>query len=184
MRAFILAALGGLFGMMACLTSESGVVQAASGTPTAIIVNPAAPTSAKGRLALSARLTTADGKPLSNQSITFFLHVDLFGDREALLGVATTDSTGLATISYQPAQAGRQTIAARFAGVSDFATSNASAEIQVDQAVPALQDEPLPFAGLRERLPAGLVVLVMSVWVVLLGVFVGTVRGIRRATQP
>jgi hypothetical protein len=182
MKALSLAALSSLVGVALTLALLPGGAHAqTTAAPTAVTLSPAAPTSMKGQLALSARLTTADGKPLSGQEIDFFVPVELFGSLEAFVGSATTDSTGQATLGYQPAQAGRQTIVARFTGSSSYATSEASAEIQVGEVVPAIKAEPLPFAGLRDWLPVAMVALVLIVWGVLLGVFLGTVRGIRRA---
>jgi hypothetical protein len=182
MKVLNLAALLALLGAAVALSTGPSAVRAQEVVaPTAVTLNPAAPTSVKGQLALSARLATADGKPLSNQEIEFYVPVDLFGSREAFVGAATTDSTGLATLGYQPAQTGRQQIVARFAGVSSYARSEVIADIQVNEAVPAFKTEPLPFAGLREWLPASLIGLVLVVWAVLLGVFVDTVRRIRQA---
>jgi hypothetical protein len=182
MKALSLAALSSLVGAALTLSLlPAGAHAQAAARPTTVTVGPAAPTSLKGQLALSARLATEDGKPVSGQEIEFLVPVELFGNREAFVGSATTDSTGLATVGYQPAQSGRQTVVARFTGGSAYATSEASAEIQVGEVVPAIRTEPLPFAGLRDWVPAVLVALVLTVWGVLLGVFLGTVRGIRRA---
>lgn len=149
--------------------------------PTSVTVSQPTPTTVRGQLALSARLTTADGKPISGQDIEFYVPVQLFGSREAFIGSATTDSTGRATLLYQPAETGKQGIVARFVGVDALAPSKASADIQVSEALPALKTEALPFAGLREWLPLALLGGVLVVWAVLLGVFLGTVRGIRQA---
>lgn len=184
MKALSLAALASLVGAALTLSLlPVGAHAQANARPTTVTVGPAAPTSVKGQLALSAKLTTEDGKPVSGQEIEFLVPVELFGDREAFVGSATTDSTGVATLGYQPAQPGRQMIVARFVGGSSYATSEARAEIQVREVVPAIKSEPLPFAGLRDWLPFGMVALVLVVWGVLLSVFLGTVRGIRRAAE-
>jgi hypothetical protein len=182
MKALTLAALSSLVGIALALSLLPARAYAQTSTrPTTVVISPAGPTSVKGRLALSARLLTAEGKPVSGQELDFLVPVELFGNREAFVGSATTDATGLATLGYQPTQAGQQTIVARFAGSPDYATSEARAEIQVGEVVPTIRAEPLPFAGLRDWLPTMLVALVLIVWGVLLGVFLGTVRGIRRA---
>jgi hypothetical protein len=182
MKALLLVALSSLVGMSLTLATLPRDVHAQTAAiPTTVTLGPATPTTIKGQLALSARLTTADGKPVSGQEIDFLAPVELFGSREAFVGSAITDSTGRATLGYQPAQAGQQTIVARFTGGPSYATSEASGEIQVGEVVPAIRTEPLPFAGLRNGLPVVLVALVLVVWGALLGVFLGTVRGIRRA---
>ena len=181
MRTLVLAAVASLLGCTLALGPSPQRAHAQAGAPTVVTVGPATPTSAKGQLALSAKLTTADGKPLNGQQIDFYVPVELFGDRQAFVGTATTDSAGGVTLGYQPAQVGRQAIIARFAGGAAYAASEASAEIQVGEVVPAIKTEPLPFTGLREWLPLGMLALVVLVWGVLLGVFLGTVQGIRRA---
>jgi hypothetical protein len=173
--------LAAVLGCALALGSLPQRAQAQVAAPTVVAVGPATPSSAKGLLALSAKLTTADGKPLSGQAIDFYMPVELFGDRDAFVGTATTDSAGGATLGYQPAQVGPQTIIARFSGVAAYAASEARAEIQVADVVPAIKAEPLPFAGLREWLPLGMLALVVLAWGVLLGVLLGTVQGIRRA---
>jgi hypothetical protein len=178
MKRIMLAALLGCALVVGSLPQRA---QAQAAAPTVVAVGPATPSSSKGLLALSAKLTTADGKPLSGQAIDFYVPVELFGERDAFVGTATTDSAGGATLGYQPAQVGGQTIIARFNGVATYAASEARAEIQVSEVVPAIKAEPLPFSGLREWLPIGMLALVVLIWGVLLGVFLGTVQGIRRA---
>lgn len=184
MKALSLAALASLVSATLTLSLlPVGAYAQANDRPTIVTVGPATPTSVKGQLALSAKLATEDGKPVSGQAIEFLVPVELFGDREAFVGSATTDSTGVATLGYQPAQLGRQVIVARFTGGSGYATSDARTEIQVGEVVPAIKAEPLPFAELRDWLPFGMVALVLVVWGVLLNVFLGTVWAIRRAAS-
>jgi hypothetical protein len=181
MNALGVTALSWLLGIVLALTLAPVRVDAQAAASTTLALSPAAPTTVKGQLSLSAKLMGDDGKPLSGQEIDFYVPVELFGSRDAFIGTATTDSTGLAMLGYQPAQVGRQPIVARFVGTASHAPSEASGDIQVSEVVPAFKAEPLPFAGLREWLPGGLVGLVLIVWGVLLGIFLGTIRGIRRA---
>jgi hypothetical protein len=134
---------------------------------------------AKGHLTLRATLATAAGAPASEKTISFYEHVDLFGGRDALLGSATTDSTGYAAIDYQPVETGSQTITVRFIGDSQLAGSEVSSNIDIRDAAPVYTPEPLPLATVRQWLPLGLASLVLATWVVLLGVAVRTIRGIR-----
>src|SRR6185437_10518477 len=50
-----------------------------------------------GQYLLTATLTTQDGKPINNVTVSFYEQAQLFGTREALLGTAITDSTGSAS---------------------------------------------------------------------------------------
>lgn len=134
---------------------------------------------AKGQLLLSATLATVDGKPLSDRRVDFYLPVELFGAREATLGSATTDSTGVAYLLYLPAQLGPQTVKASFPGADGYANSVASQTIQVTDVETPFEPEPLPLASVRQWLPIGVGLLVVSTWVVLLGVFLRTALGIR-----
>ncbi|MFN8524164.1 MAG: hypothetical protein U0821_13780 [Chloroflexota bacterium] len=152
-----------------------------AGAPSKLQLAPAQPSSAKGRLTLAATLTTAEGKPLSNQSVDFYQHVDLLGPRESYLGSGTTDSTGRAAVSYQPSQKGQQKITARFHGAEGLAGTSASGEIQVSDVVSPFPEERLPFAPIRGLISIGIAALTLGFWVVLIGVLLSTVLGIRAA---
>jgi Big-like domain-containing protein len=136
---------------------------------------------AKGHLTLRATLSDEAGKPVTGKLVSFYEHVQLFGGRDALLGSATTDSTGYVAIDYQPVETGSQTIKVQFSGDDELATSSASSNITVNDATPLYSPEPLPLAGVRQWLPLGLASLVLATWAVLLGVSLRTIRGIRSA---
>jgi hypothetical protein len=141
-------------------------------------------TRVKGQYALSATLSTADGKPLNGREVAFSEQGELLGQRQAALGRATTDSTGVAVIAYQPAAAGRQTITVRFAGGGGYAPSTATAEVQVAEAVPPLAPEPLPLAPVGWWLSIGTVSLVAATWAVLLWALLSSVTGMRALARP
>ncbi len=140
-------------------------------------------TRTKGQLVLSATLFDADGKTISDESISFYQKVELLGPRESFLGSATTDSTGVAGLVYEPAEQGRQTIVARFSGTTKYAASNTNAVIEVREAVPPFESRPLPLASIREWFPIGLGTAVLATWAVLLGGFLNTVLGIRAVSR-
>ncbi len=136
---------------------------------------------AKGHLTLRATLSDQAGKPVTGRLVSFYEHVQLFGGRDALLGSATTDSTGYTAIDYQPVETGPQTIKVQFNGDDELAASEASSNITVTDATPVYWPEPLPLAEVRQWLPFGLASLVLATWAVLLGVSLRTIRGIRSA---
>jgi len=139
----------------------------------------------KGQLILTATLTTADGKPVSDQSIRFFEQVTFMGGpREALLGTATTDSTGVAAIQYQPAQKGTDQIVARFASSGDYQAAEAHLSLDVNEVVAPFTTQPVPFAAVGTGLSVAFALLVVGACAVLLGVFLRTVIGIRAAARP
>jgi hypothetical protein len=136
----------------------------------------------KGHLTLRVTLTDGGGAPLNDRSISFYEQTNAFGQRDALLGTAVTDSSGYAAIDYQPAEAGSQLIKVRFLGDDQLAASDASSTIQVRDLVPPYSPEPLPLATVRAWLPLGLASLVLATWAVLIGVSLRTILGIRGAT--
>jgi hypothetical protein len=153
---------------------------AAKGAPTTLQFDGATRTRTKGFLELSATLTDANHKGISKRVISFYQQVDLLGTRDALLGTAETDSTGSAALTYQPAEEGQQTIIVRFAGDDTYAASEASDTIQVTNAVPPYAPTPEPLAGPARWLPRVLGLLVISVWLLLFGVFAVTAWGIKK----
>lgn len=138
----------------------------------------------KGQLILSATLTSADGKPLSDRSVTYYQAVDLFGSRDALLGSATTDSTGNATLLFIPAQPGSTKLKARFEGNPQFKRAEAEEVEQVSDAVVPFRQQAPPLAVVATWASYGVGVLAFAAWAVLLGVLLRTAVGIRRAASP
>ena len=138
----------------------------------------------KGQLILTATLTSADGKPITNQPITFYESVTFLGQpREALLGTATTDSTGVAGILYQPAQKGSNLILVRFAGSTAYQASQAQTNLDVDEVVSPFAVETVPLAAVGTGLTVAFAVLVVGAWAILLGVFLRTITGIRATAR-
>ena len=146
-----------------------------------LTLDPPTRTSKPGQLVLSATLVGPNGKLLADQQIQFYQRVDLFGQREALLGASSTDSSGVAVLVYEPVERGRLSLVARFAGDASLAKAESTASVDVIDTTEALPTEPLPFAALRPWLPFGIGGAVASVWLVLLGVFALAVVKIRAA---
>ena len=138
---------------------------------------------AKGHLTLRATLTSAEGKPLGDRAVNFYQRVMLFGERDALIGTGTTDSTGYVAIDYQPVEDGSQMILARFLGDPSAGPAEASNTIQVRDSVPVYAPPPLPLASVRQWLPLGLATLVLATWAVLIGVTARAVLGIKGARR-
>ncbi|MCC7104975.1 MAG: hypothetical protein IT307_07510 [Chloroflexi bacterium] len=153
------------------------------GSPVTLKLNTPTRTSAAGQLALSATLTTSAGKPLNDRAVDFYQKAELFGPRDAFIGTAETDGTGVAVLLYEPALRGRQTILARFAGATGYAAAETTVVIDVRDPAEAYEPEPLPLAGLRDRLPLIFGGIVFLVWAILFGVLISTARGIKLAGQ-
>ena len=167
-----------------CLASASAALaQSKPGSPTTVNFEQPTKGSQKGHLTLSATLKGPDGKPVSSAPISFYQATSVFGDRDALIGSAVTDSSGEAAIDFQPARAEKLSVKARFAGNSQLATSEGSTTYEVKDVVPIYETQPLPLASVRQWLPVGLGTLVLCTWAVLLGVFARTVIGLRAAER-
>ncbi len=127
-------------------------------------------TNVRGRYVLSATLIGPGGKLVADREVSFYRHVDLMGPRDALLGSATTDSSGTAVLAYEPAVAGSQVLSARFAGAEGLPKAEASLVANVDDVFASYEQEPLPFASLRPWVLYLVTGAVVGVWVVLLTV--------------
>jgi hypothetical protein len=139
---------------------------------------------ARGHLTLKATLVNGEGKAIGERRVNFYEHVTVFGDRDALLGTATTDSTGYAAIDYQPAELGAQTIIARFGGDEQYAAVQVESRLEVREVVPLYTPAPLPLASVRQWLPLGLGSLVVATWAALIGVTIRAIVGVRNAGDP
>lgn len=179
--AFVLAAAGAI----AAASQASADHGAPTPTHTHIEIAPMVPSvvmgvPVEGEYVLSARLLMDDGGALAYQPVRFYEQVELFGEREALLGESYTDSGGVATLKYRPAVAGERLIVVRYAGDRAHDGSSIRLTVQVPQAKAAYERQPLPFAALQPWLPVGVGLLVLSVWLVLVIAFVRTLIHVRR----
>jgi len=163
---------------------EGAAADTPSGATVNLKLNSPTVATANTKLTLTVTLAGPDGKPLSNRSVDFYQQVQLLGTREAYLGSALTDSTGTATLAYQPAESGKQTIAARFAGEEGYAQGEAVSTIDVTRTAALFPAEPLPLLPLGRWLIYGVGLLVLATWVVLLSLLAGTALGIRATASP
>lgn len=136
-------------------------------------------TSMKGQLILAATMTTGDGKAVSGRPVSFYENVDLLGPRQALLGTATTDSTGSAAIAYQPSQPGSQTIVARSEAGGGFAAAQGEMSLNVVAVDPPFKPEAKPLTSIGDALAIVFGVATASTWLVLFGVLIRAIVGIR-----
>jgi hypothetical protein len=168
-----------LLGALLWLSTPALVQAQADTAPTRLTLSEPTRGGLKGHLTLRAVLAAADGKALGERQVTFYGQSTVFGAREVVLGSATTDSTGLAAIDFQPTQLGEQTMLARFRGDDVFAAAQASGTLDVREIVPIYSADSLPLASVRQWLPLGLASLVLATWGVLLGITAVTVLGVR-----
>lgn len=134
-----------------------------------------------GTYSLVAIVTTADGRYVPNRTVRFTENVQFFGARASTVGLVRTDDTGYAGVFYQPVETGSHMLTARFAGDTRYAATDATITLDVPEAIAPFAKEPLPLASVGSWLAWFLAVLGVAFWVVLLGVFVRTVRRLRAA---
>lgn len=127
---------------------------------------------------LSASVTSPAGKAVSEATVRFYDVVDLFGQREELIGSGTTDGQGNVAISYLPAIIGTHQIVARFAGqgslIASLGTTTFEAKVT---AKPYTVDQP-PLAGFSRAVPYVVGMLVLAVWGLIAFSLFGTARGV------
>lgn len=128
---------------------------------------------------IEARLQTADGKAIGDASIRFYELVEFVGQREMLLGNATTDGQGIASLSYLPALAGTHRIVVRFGGCCEhIAAAEGQLALEATVARPAFRTERQPLAEFSDRVPYAVGVIVLAVWGLIGFAFLATARGV------
>jgi len=162
---------------------ETASADAPNAVETSLRISGASASRVKGQLVLSATLTGPDGKPVNNRPVDFYQQVELLGTRDSYLGTALTDATGTASLAYQPAQKGQQTIKARSTLDESSPAVEAVSTIQVGQVVPPIPSEPLPLAPAGQWLVYAVSAVVLGVWAVLLAILATTVLGVRAETS-
>lgn len=128
--------------------------------------------------ALTAKVTSPAGKPVGDATVRFYDVVDLFGQREELIGTAQTDGQGNALIYYLPASTGTHKIVARFAGQGTLTPSLGVADFEAALAAPAYKVDPQPLAAFSRYVPFAAGAVVLSVWALIAFSLIGTARGV------
>jgi hypothetical protein len=130
-------------------------------------------------LTLLAKVAQENGYPLSQRTISFFEKTDLFSDANVPLGSAVTSAVGIASLKYETRVAGPHTFTAVYGGDDNTSSAVVTSTLDLEN-LPPLPPLSAP-TGMEaiarwSMIAAGLVVVI--VWGLLIGVFVGTVRGI------
>ncbi|MBI3954205.1 MAG: Ig-like domain repeat protein [Chloroflexi bacterium] len=79
--------------------------------------------------ALAAVLTDATGRPVQGEPVRFLAKTNFFLEGWMVLGEVTTDSSGVAVLTFRPAQSGDVNLMVAFPGDSAYRASEASAAI-------------------------------------------------------
>lgn len=127
---------------------------------------------------LAVHLSMPDGKPLNEATVRYYEVVDLFGQREMVIGESTTDGQGQSSLLYLPAQLGPHEVIARSVRRGSVTSGEARTTFEATVAAPLYRSEPAPLSALSSRLPYGAGALVLFVWALLAFALISTARGV------
>jgi hypothetical protein len=127
---------------------------------------------------VSAKVTSPAGKSVGEATVRFYDIVELFGQREELIGTASTDGQGQAQIAYLPATTGTHKLVARFAGQGALVPSLGVADLEATVAAPKYKVDQPGLAAFSRYVPYGAGVLVLAVWSLIAFSALSTVRGV------
>lgn len=182
MRAMLRSSAGALLAVLVVVVGSPGAAQELA--LTSLIVGSETPRRAELPDYLTARLTTQDGSPISQQVVGLHVRADVLGERFAWVGDGITDTSGLARVPFTPRRA-TYVVRAVFAGTDQHAPVRADAEVRfLADRVVVLTPEPHVhslLAPVRTVMPLVISALVGLVWVVLIGLATRIVRRIRAA---
>lgn len=135
---------------------------------------------------IAARLTDASGDPISGAQIRFAVQVDILGTRNAVLGTAETDATGVALMPLTPRRA-EYTVKATFEGSEVAAPAETVMPITFpDDKVQQIEivAPPSALGSLETVMPRAMGIVVALLWVFFAGAVVYVVRTLHRAPEP
>lgn len=173
--------LVGLGGAMLVTVACAALPAAAASTGTngSLALTSGIPPSHQG-VELAAQVAGSAAAPMNGVTVNFYVHVEEFAGAPVLLiGSATTNAVGVASVTYQPTWAGTQNFVASAVDNSGAVLASSSLTVQA-----ARTD---PFAGAVQSLrPDGLIgrwvvlvllALVIGVWITLLALVVRVQQG-------
>jgi hypothetical protein len=178
-------ALAGIAGIVLLCVAGSALPAAAAATGATLSLSSPSPSSQAG-VELTAQVASSTAAPMPEVTVNFYVHLQEFsGAPELLIGSASTNAAGVASITYQPTWAGTQRFVASAVDSSGSALAASSLSVQ------ALRTD--PFAGPVESLrPDGLIgrwvvvallSLLIGVWITLLALVVRVQQGPVRTAE-
>ncbi|GEM_PF-6240370 len=176
-RALVAAALALVFLMLLAPLAAADQPSVAVPAATVSLTTTTAP---QGRVLLAAQLTGVDGRPISNQDLLFYVRTSFFGDRMMYLGSSQTDTSGAASIMFEPTWTGTHQFQVSFDGSSGYQPATSDATFDVARVAP--QSRPGEAPGIPSiRWVTGLLGLAATaaVWLVLLSVVLRVGLGVR-----
>ncbi len=133
---------------------------------------------------IAARLVAKDRADLNGIDVAFYDIRPLLGTREMLIGSATTNGSGVAQLSYLPAEPGKHEIVARPVSWDQLQATEAHASFQADAVAPAAYvREHLPLERFSAPLPYAAALVLVGVWGLFAFIVLGSLYVIPRHTR-
>ena len=157
------------------------IVPPANGSAVVVTTQPAA--KVETGYTISVKVTSPAGKPVSDATIRFYDVVELFGQREELIGTGLTDGQGVSVITYLPATKGAHQIVARFAGQGTLVPSLGVTTFDATVSAPQYKVDRPPLAIFSGYVPYAAGLVVLGVWILIALSLFGTARGVIAASK-
>lgn len=182
--AMMAAAMALLLIMLLSLPAAADQGAGSAAAATVSLTTTAAP---QGRVLLAAQLTGPGGRPISNADVHFYVRTNFFGSRLMFLGSSVTDTSGAASVMFEPTWTGTHQFQASFDGGDAYLPASGKASFDVARVVPQVRPGEAPGIPVIRR-ATGLLGLAatVAVWIVLLTVVARVVLGIsaKRDVSP
>jgi hypothetical protein len=134
-------------------------------------------------MVLGATITTADGKPVSNQKVEFLMGTDILGKKWASVGTVLSDSGGVARTTFIVNKTGSYDFSAKFAGNDAYGASEAPVLKADFEATPVEGHEELTLNRIGRWVPWTGLALGIAVWAVLIYVMAQVLILVPRAAR-
>ncbi len=134
-------------------------------------------------MVIGATLTTADGKPVSNQKVELLMGTDILGKKWASVGTVLTDSAGSARTTFIVLKTGAYDFSAKFPGNDAYGASEAPVLKADFEAAPVEAHEELTLNRIGRWVPWTGLALGVAVWAVLIYVMAQVLILVPRAAR-
>lgn len=145
----------------------SGSAGAAARTPTNLVMTPSSWRTQGEIVSLMTVLKDNKGAPISKAEVRYFVDAEFVNVKDKMeIGIAKTDSNGVAFLDYRPTFATpKQKITAVFEGMGIYAESQQAIEIEETAPLPpAYTPAPAGLDDIRRYAPFALAAAVLGVW--------------------
>ncbi len=155
--------------------SRPAAVQRPNAARVQLAIAPAA--KASTGYVLTAGVLTATGGPASDVTVRFYEVVDLLGTREMLIGAATADGHGSASLTYLPATIGTHEVVVRASGTA-VSPGETRGTLDATVAAPPYRSDVSALSRFSAVVPYAVGLVVLAVWLLIAFALFGTARGV------